>query len=64
MKYKGILKENGLVIPEEDALVFALWRVLCKGEDKKQFEFYLKCHVGRGFKGAWESFWWKQCDMS
>ena len=37
MAYRGILDEKGLIIPEEDALVFALWRVLCKGEDKHQF---------------------------
>lgn len=37
MGYKGILKEDGLLIPDEDALIFALWRVLCRGEGKEQF---------------------------
>ena len=37
MAYIGILSERGLIIPEEDALIFALWRVLCQGEGKEQF---------------------------
>lgn len=37
MFYKGILSEKGMDVQEKDALLFAIWRILCNEKDKGEF---------------------------